>query len=206
MASRIAPRRDSPVAQLQAAQREAAQRQAAQRQAAPRQAAQREVAQRRAAQGTSEPEGTGAEVGIRARRRRMLTGLIALAALWALFAAFWAPVLWWPQIVLDLIVFGYLVFLRLEAQREQDREERRRARDAARVRLPEDRTERVVRAHTQYQAQVTAATEQRAIALDDDDPNLAEIPTWQQATATPANRTTPAEDEASTDWSSRKAV
>jgi len=139
------------------------------------------------------------EIDIRARRRRMLSGLIALAVLWALFAAFWQPVLWWPQIILDLVVFSYLVFLRLEAQREQDRQERRRARAATRVSLPEDRTQRLVRKHTEYQAHVTAATGNQTIAIDDDDPGLAEMPTWDSA----SNGRLAAEAPA---WHERKAV
>ncbi len=141
-----------------------------------------------------------AELDIRTRRRRMLTGLVALAALWALFAIFWQPLLWWPQIVLDLAIFSYLVFLRLEAQSRQDRLDRRRARAAVRMRMPEDRTERLVRRQTEYQGQVAAATEHQAIAIDDDDPSFAEMPTWQ-----PAAPSAPAVDEA-TYWSSRKAV
>lgn len=147
-----------------------------------------------------EPKPSRAEADIRTRRRRMLTGMLAFAALWALFAVFWQPVLWWPQIVLDLVIFSYLVFLRMEAQREQDRQERRRARAAAPVSMPEDRTERLVRRRSQYQAQVTAATEHHAIALDDDDPGFVEMPTWQ-----PAAPSEPAIDDA-TYWSSRKAV
>jgi len=139
------------------------------------------------------------EVDIRARRRRMLLGLIALAVLWAGFAAFWQPVLWWPQILLDLVVFSYLVFLRLEAQREQDRQERRRARAATRVSLPEDRTEREVRKHVQYQQHVTAATGQGSISIDDDDPSFAEMPTY---IPTPPSRVV-AEAPA---WHERKAV
>ena len=139
------------------------------------------------------------EIDIRARRRRMLTGMVALAVLWALFAAFWQPVLWWPQIILDLVIFSYLVFLRLEAQREQDRQERRRARTATRVKMPEDRTERSVRRHTQYQAQVTAATEHQAIALDDDDPSFAEMPTYVPAPPAHVVAEAPA-------WHERKAV
>ncbi|MDQ4039462.1 MAG: hypothetical protein M3313_14185 [Actinomycetota bacterium] len=140
------------------------------------------------------------ELDIRARRRRMLVGLIALAILWAGFAAFWQPVLWWPQILLDLIVFSYLVFLRLEAQREQDRQDRRRARAAARVILPEDRTERAVRRHVQYQQQVTAATGHLAIGLDDDDPGFAEMPTY-----VPTPPTTRVVTESPV-WHERKAV
>ena len=139
------------------------------------------------------------DIDIRARRRRMLAGMVALAVLWALFAAFWQPVLWWPQIILDLVIFSYLVFLRLEAQREQDRQERRRARTATRVKMPEDRTERSIRRHTQYQAQVTAATEHQAISLDDDDPSFAEMPTY--VPAPPAHVVA----EAPT-WHERKAV
>jgi len=139
------------------------------------------------------------ELDIRARRRRMLLGLIALAVLWAGFAAFWQPVLWWPQILLDLIVFSYVVFLRLEAQREQDRQERRRARAASRVSLPEDRTERAVRKHVQYQQHVAAATEHQAIAIDDDDPGFAEIPTYVAAPPSRIAAEAPA-------WHERKAV
>ncbi len=140
-----------------------------------------------------------AELDIRTRRRRMLTGIVALAALWALFAIFWQPVLWWPQIVLDLGIFSYLVFLRLEAQRRQDRLDRRRARAAVRMRLPEDRTERLVRRQTEYQGQVTAATEHQAIAIDDDDPGFAEIPTWDRARESHLAAQAPA-------WHERKAV
>ena len=125
--------------------------------------------------------------------------MVALTFLWALFAAFWQPVLWWPQILLDLVVFSYLVFLRLEAQREQDREERRRARAAMRVALPEDRTERLVRQHTQYQAHVTAATGQQAITLDDDDPSFAEMPTWDPSRQARGVAEAPV-------WHERKAV
>lgn len=140
-----------------------------------------------------------AETHIRARRRRMLTGMVGLAVLWALFAAFWQPVLWWPQVILDLVIFSYLVFLRLEAQREQDRQERRRARATVRVKMPEDRTERLVRRHTEYQAQVTAATEHQAIGIDDDDPSFAEMPTWQAAHDAHPEAEAPA-------WTQRRAV
>ncbi|MGI8695032.1 MAG: hypothetical protein ACR2JK_19365 [Geodermatophilaceae bacterium] len=155
----------------------------------------RAVAEQPVAVSPARDDNHRSEVDIRARRRRMLTGLIALAVLWAGFAAFWQPVLWWPQIILDLVIFSYLVFLRLEAQREQDRQERRRARAATRLTMPEDRTERSVRRHAQYQAHVTAATEHQAIALDDDDPSFAQMPIWQPA----------AVDDAAY-WSARKAV
>ncbi len=140
-----------------------------------------------------------AELDIRTRRRRMLTGMVALAVLWALFAIFWQPVLWWPQIVFDLVIFSYLVFLRLEAQRRQDRLDRRRARAAVRMRMPEDRTERLIRRQTEYQGQVTAATEHQAMAIDDDDPSFAEMPTWDPARDSHIAAQAPA-------WHERKAV
>lgn len=139
------------------------------------------------------------DIDIRARRRRMLTGMVALAVLWALFAIFWQPVLWWPQIVFDLVIFSYLVFLRLEAQRRQDRLDRRRARAAVRMRMPEDRTERLIRRQTEYQGQVTAATEHQAMAIDDDDPSFAEMPTWDPARDSHIAAQAPA-------WHERKAV
>ncbi len=116
---------------------------------------------------------------LRARRRRMLAGLVVVAVLFAGMAKFWETALWWPQIVLDLAVFSYVVFLRMEAQREQDRRERRLARAVAKVKLPEDRTERAVRRHTEYEAHITAATGNQAIALDDDDPSFADMPTYR---------------------------
>ncbi|MDQ3732536.1 MAG: hypothetical protein M3400_00815 [Actinomycetota bacterium] len=140
---------------------------------------------------------TRAETDIRARRRRMLLTLVAVAVLFAGLASFWQSAFWWPQIVLDLAVFSYVVFLRMEAQREQDRRERRLARAMAKVRLPEDRTERAVRKRIEYQDRITAATGNQSIALDDDDPGFAEMPTWNPNTRVVAEA--PA-------WQERKAV
>lgn len=134
---------------------------------------------------------------IRGRRQRLLLSLVAVAVLFALFAAFWQPVFWWPQVVLDLVVFSYIVFLRLEAQREQDRQERRRARASARVSMPEDRTQRMVRKQAQYQDHIAAVSGNQTISLDDDDPSFAEMPTW-----------TPNSDPVAEapEWHERKAV
>ncbi len=68
------------------------------------------------------------EADVVMRRRRTLSGLIALAVLWAGLALFYRSYFWTAQIVLDLMVFGYLVYLRLEAQREAERRDRRAAR------------------------------------------------------------------------------
>ncbi|CAN5257663.1 hypothetical protein BH20ACT5_BH20ACT5_22370 [soil metagenome] len=65
---------------------------------------------------------------VMARRRRTLLGLIGLAVLWAGLAAFYRSYFWTAQVVLDLIVFAYLVYLRLEVQRETERRERREQR------------------------------------------------------------------------------
>lgn len=158
------------------------------------------------------PPAAGTNLDIRARRRRLLSGLIGLAVLWAAFAAFWQPLLWWPQIVLDLVVFSYLVFLRLEAQREQDREERRRARSTMRAPLPVDRTERVAAQRAGYEAALHSTSTSMAIELDDDDPNFRDMPTWAPpapATVGVAARSRASvahdQDEAE-DWSYRKAV
>lgn len=72
------------------------------------------------------------EADVVARRRRTLVGLIALAVVWALLAIFYRSYFWTAQIVLDLLVFAYIVYLRLEAQREAERRERRAVRFAER--------------------------------------------------------------------------
>lgn len=73
------------------------------------------------------------EADVVARRRRTLVGLIALAVVWALLAMFYRSYFWTAQIVLDLMVFAYIVYLRLEAQREAERRERRTVRFADRA-------------------------------------------------------------------------
>lgn len=74
------------------------------------------------------------EADVVSRRRRTLTGLIALAVIWALLAVFYRSYFWTAQIVLDLMVFAYIVYLRLEAQREAERRNRRAVRFADRAR------------------------------------------------------------------------
>ncbi len=72
------------------------------------------------------------EADVVSRRRRTLAGLIGLAVLWALLAIFFRSYFWTAQIVLDLMVFAYIVYLRLEAQREAERRDRRTVRFADR--------------------------------------------------------------------------
>ncbi len=72
------------------------------------------------------------EADVVSRRRRTLVALIALAVVWALLAVFYRSYFWTAQIVLDLMVFAYIVYLRLEAQREAERRERRAVRFAGR--------------------------------------------------------------------------
>lgn len=76
------------------------------------------------------------EADVLARRRRTLLGLIGLAAFWAVLAIFVRSYFWPAQIVLDLIVFGYVVYLRLEAQREAERRDRRAVRFGERTTGP----------------------------------------------------------------------
>lgn len=82
------------------------------------------------------------EADVVARRRRTLAGLVGLALLWAVLAIFVRSYFWTAQIVLDLIVFGYIVYLRLEAQREAERRERRAVRFAERPTGPRPPTRR----------------------------------------------------------------
>ncbi len=72
------------------------------------------------------------EADVVARRKRTLIGLIGLALVWMVLAIVVASYFWTAQIVLDLMVFGYIVYLRLEAQREAERRERRAVRFADR--------------------------------------------------------------------------
>lgn len=144
---------------------------------------------------------TSAEV--MARRQRTLIGLAGLAVLWLLLAVFVRSYFWTAQLVLDLILFAYIAYLRLETQREQERRERREARFASRARVPvvasvaepaEVVAERpegswdpvpvpvptYVNAATAPRRRYVppAVTADNAISLDDDDPAFADIAEW----------------------------
>lgn len=60
-----------------------------------------------------------------ARRRRTLGTIIMLAVMTALLAVGWRPRIWVVQIGLDLLLVGYLWWLRQEVHRERARRERR---------------------------------------------------------------------------------
>lgn len=64
------------------------------------------------------------------RRRRTLAALLALALMTAGLALLWRPYVWVPQFACDLLLVGYLGWLRAERKREIARRARRRARFA----------------------------------------------------------------------------
>lgn len=64
------------------------------------------------------------------RRRRTLGTLIALALVSLILAMTWLPVMWAAQIAVDVMLLGYLVWLRQEVRREHARRARRVARAA----------------------------------------------------------------------------
>jgi hypothetical protein len=63
-----------------------------------------------------------------ARRRRTLGTIIMMAVMTALLAVGWRPRIWVIQIALDVMLVGYLWWLRQEVHRERARRERRAAR------------------------------------------------------------------------------
>lgn len=65
-----------------------------------------------------------------ARRRRTLGTIIMLAIMTALLAAGWRPRIWLVHAGLDILLIGYLWWLRAEARREKVRRARRAARSA----------------------------------------------------------------------------
>ena len=71
-----------------------------------------------------------------ARRRRTLGTIVMLAVMTALLAAGWRPRIWLVQVALDVLLVGYLWWLRQEVRRERQRRARR-----ARRREPVARTE-----------------------------------------------------------------
>lgn len=129
------------------------------------------------------------EADVVSRRRRTLVGLIALAVVWALLAVFYRSYFWTAQIVLDLMVFAYIVYLRLEAQREAERRERRTIRFADR---PTPARPPVRRRPTFSDADVTAPITKvkpaapAAPVADGWTPNPVPVPTYvNKATAPP---------------------
>lgn len=74
---------------------------------------------------------TSARTQMLARRRRTLGTIIMLAIMTALLAAGWRPRIWLLHAALDILLVGYLWWLRAEARREKARRARRAARYAA---------------------------------------------------------------------------
>jgi hypothetical protein len=88
----------------------------------------------RPGRGGFDPE--AAELAARARysfRQRVVLGLLLTALVTALLAAFALPLLWSAHALTDLILFGYLAYLRRQVRIEQEIRQRRAVR-AARAR------------------------------------------------------------------------
>lgn len=88
----------------------------------------------RPGRGGFDPE--AAELAARARysfRQRVVLGLLLTALVTGLFAAFALPMLWSVHAFVDLILFGYLAYLRRQVRIEQEIRQRRAIR-AARAR------------------------------------------------------------------------
>jgi uncharacterized membrane protein len=62
------------------------------------------------------------------RRRRSLGTLVTAGLISLILALSWLPVMWVVQLACDVLLVGYLVWLRAEAKREQQRRARRAAR------------------------------------------------------------------------------
>lgn len=87
----------------------------------------------RPGRGGFDPE--AAELEARARyafRQRTVLGLLIVAVTSAVLAALVAPVLWWLHVTVDLVVVGYLSYLRRQVRIEEDIRQRRTARLAGR--------------------------------------------------------------------------
>ncbi len=87
----------------------------------------------RPGRGGFDPE--AAELEARAKyafRQRTLLGLLILAVTSAVLAALVAPMLWWLHVTVDLVMVGYLTYLRRQVRIEEDIRRRRTARLARR--------------------------------------------------------------------------
>lgn len=83
----------------------------------------------RPGRGGFDPE--AAEIAARAKyahRQRVVLGLIAVAVVTALVAGFVLPLLWWAHVAADLVLVGYLVYLRRQVRIEDEIRQRRLSR------------------------------------------------------------------------------
>lgn len=83
----------------------------------------------RPGRGGFDPE--AAELEARAKyafRQRTVLGLLIVAVTSAVLAALVAPVLWWLHVTVDLVIVGYLSYLRRQVRIEEDIRRRRTAR------------------------------------------------------------------------------
>ena len=133
----------------------------------------------RPGRGGFDPE--AAELEARAKyafRQRTVLGLLIVAVTSAVLAALVTPVLWWLHVAVDLVVVGYLSYLRRQVRIEEDIRRRRTARLAAR----ECRAPRRAEQPEEFDATPEAAPERAptarpvrhpsavAVEADDEDP------------------------------------
>lgn len=103
----------------------------------PRPTATRPPARYRPGRGGFDPE--AAALTARARyafRQRVVLGLLVTAAVTAVVALVISPTVWWLQVAVDLVLVGYLVYLRRQVRVEEAIRERRAARMAGTRRPP----------------------------------------------------------------------
>jgi hypothetical protein len=128
------------------------------------------------------------KVDVHRLRRRVLLGLVALAAVTLVAAVVLTPWLWVPQLALDGVVVGYLCVLRKAARRER-LAARRAARAAAREVLRAAVQERPARRERVHE---TVAQESLP-ALPDPSVPLAAVRTLRRGRVVAARAGTPAE-------------
>ena len=117
-------------------------------------------------QDTAGPDAPVCSPALRRRRRTLgtLFGLAVVAVPLALVVTAWA---WVAQVAADLLICGYLVWLRKETRRAAERRRQQAARmEAARTRAAAPRL---------VQGGLSRAQPGRVVGLDDDDPTFAEI-------------------------------
>ena len=102
-------------------------------------------------------------------RQRVALGLIAVAVLSALAALVVTSTLWWLHLVVDLVLVGYLVFLRRQTRLEEDLRARRAARLSGERRAIEARRER----QAEHDARM-AAVRREAAGWQHGDPEVAD--------------------------------
>lgn len=86
----------------------------------------------RRGRGGFDPDAATAQAHRLYARRQRLVVLMLVGALVTAFAAFAVPTVWWPHVLIDLVLIAYLSYLRRQVRIEDDIRRRRTARMATR--------------------------------------------------------------------------